>query len=101
MNTQAQQIDTKTTINVETLENVSFVRIDTETVDIVLNSEVIGYIIYTDSTIEINSDYTLTETELNIIEKKVNEFLGEPSTETQEEYTSYEEMYGVTNGMFI
>ena len=101
MNTQAQQIYTKASLNVETLENVEFVRINIETVDIVLNGDVIGYIIYTDTTIEINSDYNLTETELEIIEKKVNEFLSESSTGTQQEYTSYDDMYGINNANFI
>lgn len=101
MNIIQHKIGTNPSINVETLENIEFVRIDTETVDIVLNNDVIGYIIYTDTTIEINSDYILTETELNIIEKKVNEFLSDSSTETQEEYISYDDMYGINNAIFF
>ena len=68
------------------------------------NNIEVAYIRLEDGNLDIGSDvYVLTDEEKNIITKKVDRFIDTEIIEEdqEEEYTSYDDMYGINNANFI
>jgi len=86
--------------------NVTISRCQDE-LDIILamhNNIEVAYIRLEDGNLDIGSDvYVLTDEEKNIITTKVDRFLNTEIIEEdqEEEYNSYDDMFGVNDAMFI
>jgi hypothetical protein len=68
------------------------------------NNIEVAYIRLEDGNLDIGSDvYVLTDEEKNIITKKVDRFIDTEIIEEdqEEQYNSYDDMYGINNAMFI
>jgi len=103
MNTQQHIIDIKPTITVEQLNAVSLENVDSNTYGIyTTGDEFVCNVMWDSAKIWTqDSEYYLTADQAKTIISKVEDALFEQESETEEEYISYDEMYGVSNAMFI
>jgi hypothetical protein len=90
----------KTTFSDKTLNRISFVGIDTETADMMIDSVNIGFIIYSSNPIEINpNNAQFTIAQKQFIKTEFDKFLeSQPIEETNND--SMEETYSFINANF-
>ena len=98
MFTTDNKIDTKPTLNDSSLIHLQLEEVDSNKTGIYLNDNFVCDVNYNDSSINVSDcKYNMTTTQQKHIISKVEDFLFESKEdETQETYTSYDDMYGVT-----